>query len=273
MLAEYGKEAKVLAGGQSLIPLMKLRLASPKVVVDINRVADLSGIQEGRDSWVIGALTRHREIERATALHGSFAIFADAAATLADPIVRNRGTVGGALAHADPASDWSTVFLALGAELEVHGPKGSRTQPIDTFFRGPFTTALDPKELLTRIHLAKPKARSGSAYAKLKRKTGDFATAASAVALTLDDQGNVASARIALAAAGPTPTRAPRAEQALVGKRPDAATVAAAAKAAAEVAHPPTDLRGSPEYKKAMSENLTRRAVERALERARGRGK
>ncbi len=267
-LARYGRDAKLLAGGQSLIPLMKLRLAAPKVVVDINRVAGLGGIQDDRGGWVIGALTRHREMERATAIQKEFPILGDTAVTLADPLVRNQGTVGGALAHADPASDWGTTFLALGAQLELQGPKGPRRVLIDSFFRDAFLTVLAPNEILTKIHLAHPGPRSGSAYSKLKRKTGDFATAATGVALTLNEQGGVSGARIALAAAGPTPIRAPKAEQALMGDRPD---VAAAAQAAARAARPPKDLRGGTDYKTAMVEVHTYRAIERALERARGR--
>jgi aerobic carbon-monoxide dehydrogenase medium subunit len=271
LMKEYGDKAKLLAGGQSLIPLMKLRLATPQVVVDLNRVSGLTGIREEGKAVVIGAMTRHRDIERSTLLRDRYPVLADAAPLLADPLVRNRGTVGGALAHADPASDWGTTFLALGAELDVQGPKGPRVVPIDSFFKDSFTTALRPNELLTRIRILKPGARAGSAYAKLKRKTGDFATVAVAAALTLDASGGAHDVRVALGGVGPTPMRATRAEKALEGKAPEASRIDQAAQAAADEAHPVDDLRGSVAYKKAMMETYTARALARAVERAQGR--
>jgi aerobic carbon-monoxide dehydrogenase medium subunit len=271
LMGEYGEKAKVLAGGQSLIPIMKLRLASPQVVVDLNRIRDLSGIREEGDSVVIGSMTRHREIERSPTLRGLYPLLSDAASVLADPLVRNRGTVGGSLAHADPASDWGTTLLALGAELGVRGPKGNHTIPIDAFFKDSFTTALAPNELLTHIRMAKPAPHSGSAYTKLKRKTGDFATVAVAATLTLDAGSAARHVRVALGGVGPTPMRAARAERALEGKPPNESALAQAAHAAAEDARPADDLRGSVEYKKAMVEVYTHRALARALERAQGR--
>jgi aerobic carbon-monoxide dehydrogenase medium subunit len=271
LMGKYREKAKVLAGGQSLIPIMKLRLASPKVVVDLNRVRGLSGIREERKAVVIGSMTRHREMERSRTIREHYPLLSDAASNLADPLVRNRGTVGGSLAHADPASDWGVTLLALGAELTVRGPKGSRTIPIDAFFKDSFTTALAPTELLTHIRLAKPAAHSGSAYAKLKRKTGDFATVAVAATFTLDSASAAHHVRIALGGVGPTPLRAVRAEKALEGNSADAGALVRAAHAAPEDARPTDDLRGSIEYKRAMVEIYTHRALARALERAHGR--
>jgi aerobic carbon-monoxide dehydrogenase medium subunit len=271
LMGEYGEKAKVLAGGQSLIPIMKLRLASPKVVVDLNRIRDLSGIREEGNAVVIGAMTRHREMERSRTIRDHYPILSDAASILADPIVRNRGTVGGSLAHADPASDWGTTLLALGAEIGVRGPKGNHTIPIDGFFKDSFTTALAPSELLTHIRLTKPAARAGGAYVKLKRKTGDFATVAVAATLTLDGASAAHHVRVALGGVGPTPLRAVRVEKALEGKSADATTLARAAHVAAEDAQPTDDLRGSIEYKKAMVDVFTHRALARACERAQGR--
>lgn len=271
LMGEYGEKAKLLAGGQSLIPIMKLRLAAPKVVVDLNRVRDLSGIREEGNAVVIGSMTRHREMERSRTIRDHFPLLSDAASILADPLVRNRGTVGGSLAHADPASDWGTTLLALGAELGVRGPKGNHTVPIDAFFKDSFTTALAPNEVLTHVRLAKPAARTGSAYAKLKRKTGDFATVAVAATLTLDAASAAHHVRVALGGVGPTPLRAVRVEKALEGKPADASALARAAHTAPQDARPTEDLRGSVEYKKAMVEVYTHRALARAFERAHGR--
>jgi aerobic carbon-monoxide dehydrogenase medium subunit len=270
LLGEYGENAKLLAGGQSLIPLMKLRLASPKVVVDLNRIPALRGIREEGNHVTIGSMTRHREVERSATLRDHFPLLADAAGVLADPLVRNRGTVGGALAHADPASDWATTFLALGAEVEVAGPKGSRKVSIDAFFRDSFATALAPNELITHIRLTKPAAHTGSGYAKLKRKTGDFATVAVAACLSLEN-GTVHHVRIGLGGVAPTPIRATRAEKALEGKTPEPAVLAAAARAAAEESRPTDDLRGSAEYKRAMVAVYAGKALARSLERSSGR--
>jgi aerobic carbon-monoxide dehydrogenase medium subunit len=271
LMGEYGEKAKVLAGGQSLIPIMKLRLASPQVVVDLNRIPDLSGIREEGDSVVIGSMTRHREIERSRTIRDLYPLLSDAASILADPLVRNRGTVGGSLAHADPASDWGTTLLALGAELGVRGPKGNHTIPIDAFFKDSFTTALAPNELLTHIRLTKPAAHTGSAYTKLKRKTGDFATVAVAAMLTLGAGSTARHVRVTLGGVGPTPLRAARVEKALDGKPANATALAHAAHAAPEDSRPTDDLRGSIEYKRAMVEVYTHRALAKAFERAQGR--
>lgn len=270
LLKEHGENAKLLAGGQSLIPLMKQRLASPKVVVDLNRIAELRGIREDGGAIVIGSMTRHREVERSSTLGERFPAISDAAPTLADPLVRNRGTVGGSLAHADPASDWAVTFLALGAEIEIQGPKGTRTLGVDAFFRDSFSTALAPNEVITRIRIPKPAAHTGSGYSKLKRKTGDFATVSVAASLRLEN-GLATHVRVSLGGVAPTPIRSARAEKALEGKKPDAARIAEATRGAAEDAKPVDDLRGTAEYKRAMVAVYAGLALSRSLERAGGR--
>lgn len=270
LLRKHGGKARVLAGGQSLIPVMKLRLANPAVLVDIGRIPGLGGIREDRDGLRIGATTRHREIAEAKAVRNHYALLADVPAVLGDPEVRNVGTIGGALAHADPAGDWGAALLAFDTKVVAKGPKGTRTIPIDGFFTGTFTTALKPAEVLTEIRIAKPGPRSGGAFKKLKRKTGDFATVAAAAQVQLDGRGAVSTARIGLGAVGPTSLRARRAEQHLLGKTPTAGLTAEAARLAAEDAKPTADLRGSDEFKRAMVEVYVRRALEMAFERVRG---
>jgi len=268
VLRENGNRAKVLAGGQSLIPVLKLRLANPRVLVDINDLPGLAFIEERGGQLRIGALSRHRDFEQSKLIRGKYPIFSDVASVLGDPQVRNMGTIGGALAHADPASDWGTALLALEAELIARGPKGTRTIPIDRFFKDPFTTALRSAELLTEIRVPKSKSGDGGAYLKLKRKTGDFATIGVAVQLGLDAKRNVAGVRIGLAAVGPTPIRATGAEKALIGRKAGPTAFADAAKLASEGGHPASDLRGSEDYKRAMIEVFTRRALETATARA-----
>ena len=268
-LEDYGEEARVLAGGQSLIPIMKLRLASPHVLIDIGRIPGLSFIREEGDVLRIGAMTRHRDLEQTSLVRNRYPLLADAAHSLGDPQVRNLGTIGGSVAHADPASDWGAALLAFDTKLVVTGPKGSRTLSIDDFFREPFVTALEPTEVLTEIQIPKTVAHSGGAYLKLKRKTGDFATVAVAAQVELDGRGAIAKARIGLAAMGPTPLRARRAEEHLTGRMPNPATLAEGARLAAEGVRPTRDLRGGVEHKRAMVEVYTRRALEKAVERAR----
>lgn len=268
-LKEYGDKAKVLAGGQSLIPLMKLRLASPEVLVDIGRIPGLSLIKEEGDTLRIGAMTRHRDLEKSPIARERYPLLSEAASVLGDPEVRNMGTIGGSVAHADPASDWGPALLAFDAKLVAVGPQGTRTIPIDEFYRDTFSTALEPTEVLTEIRIPKATPHTGSAYLKFKRKTGDFATVATAAHVELDPRGNIAKVRIGLAAAGPTSRRAIQAEQSLIGKLPDEAALARAAKLAAEEARPTPDLRGSEEYKRAMVEVYTRRALVTAVQRAR----
>jgi len=268
VLREEGSRAKVLAGGQSLIPVLKLRLAEPKLLVDIGRIPGLAFIEERRDGLRIGAMTRHRDLGLSKLVRDKYTLLSDAAASLGDPQVRNLGTIGGSLAHADPASDWGTALLAFETDLVVRGQQGTRAISIDKFFKDTFTTALRPSELLIEIRIPKAERTDGGAYLKLKRKTGDFATVGVAVQLGLDDKGTVAGVRIGLAAVGPTPMRAKKAEEILVGRKAGPTAFAEAAKAAAEEARPASDLRGSAEFKRAMVEVYARRALETATKRA-----
>src|SRR2546425_12240511 len=270
LLAKLGEDAKILSGGQSLIPLMKLRLANPTHLVDINGLPGLSGIREGDGFLRIGALTRESELEESELVRTRYPLLHDTSKVIADPIVRNLATVGGNLAHGDPANDHPATMLALGAEIVAVGPKGERRMPIATFFTGPFETGLKPDEILVEIRVPVPAARSGGAYLKLERKVGDFATAAVAVQVTLGANGACEQAGIGLTNVGLTPIKASRAEAALKGKRPDEASIKQAAQLAADASQPSADLRGPVEYKKDLIRVLTARALRKALERAGG---
>ena len=271
LLARLGEDAKVLSGGQSLIPLMKLRLSSPRHVVDINGIGGLDGVREANGFLRIGALTRESDLEESEVVRTRYPLLHDTCKVIADPLVRNLATVGGNLAHADPANDHPATMLALGAEVVAVGPKGERTIPIASFFTGPFATSLRPDEILTEIRIPATPARSGGAYVKLERKVGDFATAAVAAYVVLSVGGTCDQVGIGLTNVGLTPIKATQAEAALKGKKPDAATIKQAAELAAAAAQPSDDLRGSAEYKKDLVRVLTARALRRAVERAEGR--
>jgi carbon-monoxide dehydrogenase medium subunit len=262
----------VLSGGQSLLPLLKLRLGSAGHLVDIGRIPGLEYIKEDGGFLKIGGRTKEAALEASDLVHKKYPILADTAAVIADPLVRNLATVGGNLAHGDPANDHPATMLALRASVVATGPKGERSIPIDEFFTGLFSTALTPDEILTEIRIPTPPARSGGAYVKLERKVGDFATAAAAAQLTLGAGGEVARAGIALTNAGPTPVEATAAEKYLQGKKPDAAAIAEAAKLAAQAAQPEADRRGTVEYKREMARVLTGRALKLAVERAQRQG-
>ncbi len=272
LLGEHGGDAKLLAGGQSLIPLMRFRLADPTVLVDLNRVDGLAGMEEADGRLRIGAMTRHADVEHSDLAADRYPLLAEAAELIADPLVRNRGTVGGSLVHADPAGDWGSVMLACDAEFVARSSDGERTIAADDFFFGPFTTALSGDELLTEIRLPAPGGRSGGAYEKLERKVGDFATVAVAARLELDEDGSCASAGLGLTAVGPANIRAEEAEEALVGGPPDDDRIEEAASLAAGASSPTADNRGSAEYKRDMVRVLTRRALHRAADRAREGG-
>ena len=271
LLQQHGDGAKILAGGQSLIPAMRFRLAVPEILIDINRIEGLSYIREENGHLAIGAMTREAEIDESTLIKQKYILLADTARVIADPLVRNMATVGGNLAHADPANDHPATMLALGAQIVATGPKGERTMPIDSFFVDAFQTALQPDEILTEIRVPVPKARSGGAYVKLERKVGDFAIAGAAAQVTLDDRGNVKDVGIGLTNVGLTAIKAKKAEAFLVGKKADEATLKQASELAASEAEPASDLRGSEEYKRAMIRVLTFRALKKAVERAQAR--
>jgi aerobic carbon-monoxide dehydrogenase medium subunit len=266
-LTHHGDEAKVLAGGQSLIPLMKLRLAAPSVLVDIGRIGELIGIAEPVDAhWVIGALTTESEIERSAQVAARMPILADATALIADPLVRNRGTIGGNLAHADPANDHPAVMLACAAEVVAWGPAGERVIPIDDFFVDMFTTSLSHDEVVTAVRLPAVAEGEGSAYVKLERQVGDFAVAGAAAWLRVED-GVVRAARIGLTNAAAMPVRASAAESFLVGQPADASSAAAAAAAAAADLAPSASARGSARYRRAMFRVVVEQALTKAASR------
>jgi carbon-monoxide dehydrogenase medium subunit len=270
LLERFGDEAKVLSGGQSLLPLLKLRLAKPAHVVDIGKIPGLDGLKEDGGTLRIGALVREKDLETSDLIRKKYPILADTASVVADPLVRNLATVAGNLAHGDPANDHPATMLALGAEVVVTGSKGSRTIPVSKFFTGIFETALRPGEILTEIRIPVPPAGSGGAYVKLERKVGDFATAAAAAQVTLSG-GTIQRAGIGLTNVAPTPLQAKDAEAFLAGKKPDEATLAEAAKRAAAASSPTADRRGSVAYKREMARVLTLRALKKAVERAGGR--
>ena len=270
LLKQYGDQAKVLSGGMSLLPMLKLRLASFAHLVDINRVPGLDYLKEEKGTLCVGAMTRQATLERSDLIRSKYPILADAAPLIADPLVRNRGTVGGNVANGDPGNDHPAIMIALGATYVARGGK-ERTVPANQFYKGLYDTALARDEILTEIRIPAPPPKSGGAYVKLKRKTGDFAVAAAAVQLTLGKNGAVESARIALTNAGLVPVEAADAAKYLVGKTPDDKTIAEAAKLAAAKSQPSADRRGSVEYKREMARVLTARALELAAKRAGGK--
>ncbi len=266
LLRSHGDEAKVLSGGQSLLPLLKLRLGAAGHLIDIGRIPGLEYIREEGGVLRIGGRTRESALERSELVQTKYRLLAETAAVIADPLVRNLATVGGNLAHGDPANDHPATMLALRAEVVATGPGGERTIPIDDFFVGLFSTALAADEILTEIRIPVPPARSGGSYVKLERKVGDFATAAAAVQVTLGAGGEVAAAGIALTNAGPTPIRAGDAERYLTGKQPTAEVIAEAARLAGAASTPSADRRGAVQYKQEMARVLTGRALTAAID-------
>jgi carbon-monoxide dehydrogenase medium subunit len=270
ILDRRGDDARVVAGGQSLVPMMKLRFAAPEALVDLNRIPGLDVLAEGEDGTLrIGALTRHATCERSELLRARWRLLGDAAPQISDPLVRNRGTVCGSLAHADPQGDWGAVMLALRADVVALGPDGERTIPIDDLLVGPFTTSLEPNEIITEVVVPDPGARSSGTYLKLERKVGDYATAAVAVQLSFSN-GHVERAGIALTGVGPRNIRAAAAEESLVGAELDADSIAEAAKLAAEAADPQSDVRGTAEYKRNVIRIFTQRGLKTAADAVRG---
>ena len=266
LLTQYGDEAKILAGGQSLVPMMKLRFASPELLVDINGIPDLDHHREDADGTLrIGALCRHVTLERSALLAAKHPLMAAAAPLIADPIVRNRGTLVGSLCHSDPQGDWASVLLALAGSIIAVGPSGRRTIPAAEFSLGPFQNALLPGEIAVEAVIPPPRGRVSGTYLKLERRVGDFATAGVAVALETAD-GTVIRAGIALTGVGPSNIAATAAEQALVGRALTAASIEEAAQLAAQAAQPKSDHRGSAAYKRHMVATFVRRGLARDQE-------
>ncbi|HMH16997.1 MAG TPA: xanthine dehydrogenase family protein subunit M [Burkholderiales bacterium] len=271
LLSSYGDEGKVLSGGMSLLPMLKLRLASYEHLVDIGRIPGLEYIKEEGGFLKIGARTRQAMLQRSDLIQAKYPILADAIALIADPLVRNRGTIGGNVANGDPGNDQPAIMLALGATLVARGPKGERSIAANQFYKGLYETALARNEILVEIRIPVPPAKSGGAYSKLKRKTGDFAVAAAAVQLTLNAKGAIERAAIGLTNAALTPVEAADAAKFLVGKMPDEKTIAEAAKMAGAKSAPSADRKGTIEYKKEMARVMVTRALRKAVQRAGGK--
>ena len=269
MLDRY-EESKVLAGGQSLIALMKLRLAAPKYIVDITRISGLSYVKEERGKLVIGALTTHDTVENSPLIRQKCPILSEAASRIGDQQIRNRGTIAGTLCHADPSADVPTAFLALDGEVVALSPSGERVIKASEFFVDFFTTALNPNEVVREVRVPVFSPRTGSAYIKHARREGDFAIAAVAAIVTLDAKGVCKSASIALGSAGPTPLRAVEVEKALVGKKLTDDVIVAASELADRGISPPSDIHGSAEYRAEMAKVFTKRALRLAVSRIGG---
>ena len=268
LLDAHGHDAKVIAGGQSLIPLMKFRFASPAVLVDINGIPGLDGIAEGDGGLRIGALVRHKDCERSPMLHGGrWGLLGATARLVADPLVRNRGTVCGSLAHADPQGDWASAMMAARGSVVARGPGGSRTIPVGELVRGPFETQIEPNEIITEVVVPDPGPSTGGTYLKLERKVGDYATAAAAVVLTMA-RGKVATCAIGLTNLSETPLLAEDAAKAVIGTGLDDASVNKAATAAKAIMSPAADGRGPVEYRKHVGGIMVMRALQRAASRA-----
>ncbi|HSN31398.1 MAG TPA: xanthine dehydrogenase family protein subunit M [Ideonella sp.] len=267
LLGDLGPDARLLAGGHSLLPMMKLRFAEPAHLVDLGRIEALRGIEQSGDEIRIGAMTTEHELLNSPLLADKLPLLVEGARSIADPQVRYKGTIGGDISHGDPGNDHPALMLALDASFVLAGPRGERVVKADGYFVNLFTTALEPGEILTQIRIPIPAAGSGWSYCKLKRKTGDFATAASAVLLRMKG-GRVERVAIALTNAGPTPLKARAAEAALVGRPIDDASLDEAARLAMDICEPAADQRGDTAYKKAMCGEMTRRALQAAHARA-----
>ncbi|TYT62062.1 FAD binding domain-containing protein [Natrialba swarupiae] len=267
-LLESLDEPTILAGGQSLVPMLRFRLARPETVVDINGIDSLDYLREENGFLTLGALARHADVENSATVADRYGSFADAAPLVADPQIRNRGTVVGSVAQADPKGDWGSVLLAHDGAVVAHGPDGERTIPADDFFLLPYDTTLAEDELATALRVPTPEPREGSAYHKLKRKTGDYAMAGVAARLVFDDDGRIADAGIGMTAVDITNARAKEAEAHLEGERPSPELLEEAGELAAEESNPESDEHGDASYKERMVDVLTQRALADAAERA-----
>jgi carbon-monoxide dehydrogenase medium subunit len=266
-LSQRGDEAKVMAGGQSLIPLMKLRLATPSLVVDLGRIDDLVYMRSDGAEVRIGARVRHCDIEASAELRRDLPILHEAVRLISDPLVRNMGTAAGSLCHADAAGDWGSVMLALGARFVLRSSGGERTVDAADFFTGPFSTVMQADEVMTEIRIPVPRGRAGGSYQKLERKIGDFATVGVAVQVEMRN-GGIGRAGIGLTAVGPTNLRATAAEQVLAGQQPGDALIVEAARLAAAACEPRTDMRGSADYKRDVVRVFVQRGLRAALRQA-----
>lgn len=270
LLRRWGEGARVVAGGHSLLPMMKLRLARPEALIDINDLSELDYLRIEGDALVIGAMTRHRDLLRSALAAEHYPIFTDAERVIADPIVRNRGTVGGSLCQADPSEDLSAAFAAVDATAVVTGAEGTRTVPVREFHTGPYETVVGPAEILTEIRVA-IRPGGGSAYQKVERRVGDWAVAAASAALWLDGD-TIRDVGIGLTAVGAEHFHAPEAEEYLRGKPATEENFVAAGKIAGDHCEPNADQRGPVDYKRHLAGELTTRALRRAAGRARGLG-
>ena len=269
LLVEYGDEAKLLAGGHSLLPMMKLRFAEPEHLVDINNIDSLKGIREENGDLVIGAMTSENVLIASELLQQKCPLLPQAAKLIADPQVRNRGTIGGDIAHGDPGNDHPALMIALDARFTLQGPNGSREVLANDFFLGTYFTLLEADEILTEIRIPVAAANTGASYHKLKRKTGDFATAAAAAVIQMS--GNICqSARVTLTNLGPTALRADEAEAVLTGQAITPEIIEQAAQKVMEICDPAEDLRGDIEYKTHMGAEMARRAIAEAVKKAGG---
>jgi len=270
-LHHHGDQAKILAGGQSLIPMLNFRLAHPGVVVDVNRLTDLAYVRQHDGGVAVGTLARQHAVERSELVRARVPVVAEACRFIGHAPIRHRGTFGGNLAHADPASELPAVMVALEAEMAVASRAGSRAIPAGQFFIGPLTTALQPGEMLTEIRIPAAPPRSGGAFVEMARRAGDFALVGVAALVTLDEAGQCARARIALCGVGPTPVRARAAEDALVGQAPTTAVLDEAADRAAAATSPPSDVHGSAEFRRKLARHFARQALAAAIQRSGGR--
>ena len=268
LLGKLGDDAKILAGGHSLIPMMKLRLAQPKHLVDLRKVPGLSGIKEDKGALAIGAMTTHWQVESSALVKSKVPALCEVAGIIGDPAVRNLGTVGGSLAHADPAADWPAIMIALGAEMVCEGPKGRRTVKVDDWFKGLMATALGDDELLVEVRVPLLATGSGAAYMKFPHPASRFAVVGVAAAVTLDKQGTCTKASIGVTGAGTKAVRAKGVEAGCTGKKLDAAAIEAAAQKAADGVDVQADLQGSVEYKAHLCRVFAKRALTEAVKRA-----
>jgi carbon-monoxide dehydrogenase medium subunit len=268
LMQQYGDDAKFLAGGHSLLPTMKLRLAQPGHLIDLGRIQGLSYIREDGDAVAVGAMTTYVTLERSSIIQDNFALLPEGISQIGDQQVRNRGTIGGSVAHSDPAADTPGMVLALKADILAQGPNGVRTITADDFFLDLFQTALGQDEVITEIRFAKPAARTGSAYEKLANKASHYAVVGCAAVVTLDDDGTCTSASVVITGASVKPTRASAVEAALVGKKLDEATIADAASHAADGLELVSDIHGSKAYRAQMATVMAKRAITRAAARA-----